>query len=351
MRRFIDAWANGFRGTERKVVLSNWGSNLYGFSPKYRDASRHIWQHALKRGFGGRDGQVEVWYRYMTAGYGITVDDNGYMVLDEEHPPIKENRVWHTENENYLTGGDNWKAKFGPDVLADYRWFASNLRLLQMRRNWDLLLWTEEGIDGGWAALKWPDMTRYVQLSLGKTAQTSPDAWCWLREGYVSGQLVDPPRSGEVAIRNFERWLVQREVTGDGHTQPAAKIDISHMGQWAARRDHEYSARRTDVAAGHDSIYFRADRTWFGSSTQPVRMFVTYRDEPEVAWHVEYETVSGLATCPPVRATGSKQWKTACLVIPAMRRSGRLADGMDFRLVSTGKHDLTARLVRLVKWP
>jgi hypothetical protein len=351
MLRFIDAWAEAFRGVEDRVVLSNWGPNLYSFAPAYREASERIWQHAIKRGFGGRDGQVEVWYRYMTAGYGITVDPDGYMILDEDYPPIKENRVWHTENENYLTGGNNWNAKFGPDSLAEYRWFASNLRLLQMRRNWVTLLWTEEGIDGGWAALKWPDMARYVQLSLGKTAETSPDAWCWLREGYAPGQLVDPPRSGTAAIRNFERWLIQRDVAAGGRTQPTAEVDISHMGQWAARGDHEFQARRTDIASGQDSIYFQAARRWFGSSSQPVRLFVSYRDDPDVAWHVEYETPSGPETGPTIKSGGSGEWQTASLFIPAMRCAGTFADGMDFRLVAAGRHDAVVRLVRLAKWP
>jgi hypothetical protein len=346
-------WADAFPGAEDRVVLSNCGPYGFGFgnSPDYRVPSGRVLQHAIERGFGGRDGQVEVWNRYMFAGYGITVDQDGYMILDEDYPPIKENRVWHTENENYLTGGDNLNATFGPDCLADYRWFASNLRLLQMRRNWDLLLWTKEGIDGGWAALKWPEITRYVQLSLGKTPSTSPDVWCWLREGYTPGKNVDPPRPEIVAVRNFECWLIQRDVASGGRTQPAAKVDITYMGQWASRPKHEFQARQTDLANGQDSIFFHAARSWFGPMAQPVRLFVTYRDDPDAAWHIEYEASVGLATTPNVQTTGSGQWKTVSMAIPALRCSGHLADNMDFRLVATGKVDVVVRVVRLIKWP
>ncbi|MBD3267448.1 alpha/beta fold hydrolase [bacterium] len=344
--RYIDIWAEAFAGQEHKVVLSNWEPALPGFPPEYDVHTKQVRQHALKQGLGGRDGQVEVWYRYMTEGYGIRVEKNGYLQLNEDYPPIKENRVWFTENENYYTGGDNWDAKFGPDILVDYRWFASNLRLLQMRRNWSLLFFKEEGIDGGWAALQWPKLTRYVQLSMGKTAKTSPDGWCWLREGYMN-----LPNRGRTAIKNFERWLVQRDMDPNGRTQPAVKVDITHMGQWATPYNHEYQARRTDLEKGQDAIYFQAARHWFGAQSQSTRLFLTYLDGPQSTWHIEYNTPEGHQFTPGITTQNSGEWKTACFTIPNMACNGHFPNKMDFRLRVTEGYNATIRMARLVKWP
>lgn len=343
MRRYIDIFAEAFAGQERKVSLANWEPTLPGFPSRYGPASERIWRHALDKGFGGRDGQVEVWYRYTTSGFGIAIDDNGYMHVDEGYPPIKEDRFWATENENYLRGGDGWHHKFGPNALAGYRWFASSLRLLQMRRNWDLIFADVP------LPLAWHELTRYVQLSLGKTPRTSPDAWCWLREGY---KTLREEGGGERALKNFERWLIQRDVAPDGMTQPAAQVDISLMGQGThASRPYEFQARRTDRASGQTAMYFQAYGDWFGDEVQTVRAFVTFLDASPSTWSLEYDSPTGRQRTPEVRTTNSGTWRTAVFRLLSFHRSGAFPEGMDFRLVVTAGGDLTTRMVRLVKWP
>lgn len=341
MHRYLDIFAEAFQGQERKVNVANWEPTLPGFPSRYGLASEHIRSHALEKGFGGRDGQVEVWNRYTTSGFGISVDDDGYLHLDEDYPPIKEGRFWATENENYLRGGDSWEHKFGPDALAGYRWFASSLRLLQMRRNWDLIFADLP------LPLAWFPLTRYVQLSLGKTARTSSDAWCWLREGYQKRR----EGGNERTLKNFERWLIQRDVSPDGTTCPTARVDISLMGQASASsRSYEFQARRTDQATGQRAIYFRASRDWFGDADQSVRLFVTYLDGAASTWAIEYESPAARERTPEVTTTNSGLWRTAVFRLPVFRRSGSFSGQTDFRLAVVTGEDVTVRLVRLVKW-
>jgi len=340
LKEYFDIWAEAFAGHERKVVVANWEPKLGQFSNDYRDACEHIWRYAAQLGFGGRDGQVESWYRYTTSGYGITVDDNGYMLLDDDFPPIRDGVIWHTENENVLLNS----GKFGPDSQAGYRWFTSNLRLLQMRRNWSLLVYLEPGKDGGGAALMWPQLTRYVQLSLGKTINNSPDAWCWLREGYKR----DSRERKGYTLKNFERWLIQRDIGPDGVTVPAAKVDISLLGQTSSE-PFEFQARSTNSAEGQNSIYFQVDPRWFGDKAQSVRMFVTYFDGPDAVFDVEYMSSDGVQRTPEIDTRNSGSWRTISYRIPELAAGGSMSGGMDFRVRSTGGKDVHVRMVRIVK--
>ena len=123
------------------------------------------------------------------------------------------------------------------------------------------------------------------------------------------------------------------------------------MGQWATRSDHEYQARRTSIAQGQDSIYFRVNRDWFGTEAKSVRLFVTFHDNPRTSWHIEYAASNGLSPTEDVVTSGKDQWRTACFEISDMQCDGELTGRMDFRLVVTGDSDAVVRMVRIVKWP
>jgi hypothetical protein len=347
LHAFYDLHAEAFKGHERAVVLPDFSECLFGGfqydRERYAPVCRRAWQYGLEKGFGGRDGFVEVWMLYLTEGWGISFDENGYMRLNEDHPAIREGRVWNTENEEYPPHVS--AHRFGPLEMTGYRYRAANLRALQMRRNWvSVSTWNNQ-------PLVQSDLTRYVQLSVGKTAATSPDAWSWLREAYVWGGNIDPAILGEKTAKNFERWLFQRDVGPDGRTQPAARVSIEGMNQFWSSRPYEYQARRTDTASGQDSIYFQADEAWFGDEPRDARLFIGFQAAGEGSWCVEYDTETARRRSPVVAVGAGDGWRTAVLELPGMVCRRGFADRMDFRVLHLDGADTVVRMARLVKWP
>lgn len=333
----VDIFAEAFRGREGQVVWTNHEDDdsvlgRYG-GAEYSERKRRSWEYAVERGLGGRDGQVEVWMRYTTKGYGNSIDADGYLVMDEDFAPIRDGRLWYTENEN-------WTSHFVPDAeRLPYIGQTRGLRLLQMRRNWD------------WGGLSHyesdPAFGRYMQLSFGKTPADSPDAWCLLRQGFA-GRGANP-----VSSRNFERWLFQREVEPDGRTRDAWPFDLSGLHQ-LSQESIEYGARKTDSAAGQDCLYFRVEDRWIGDGrlAAPMRLFVSYLDDEPCIWQVEYSTPEGMRRSPAVEQKGEAgaTLRTAVFELPRFRAGGAFAGGMDFRLRRIAGGDLTARFARLVRW-
>ena len=189
----IDAWAVACHGVEDKVIMG--GLSNYGIS----------------KGFGIRRGFVEMYlYHIPDEHIGQKVDSNNYLYVDESTPLIAKNVFNGDENEEYE---ETWASeardfRFGKTTESyPYRYFTANLRLLQMRCN-DLL-------QNNFALL--PNMLAWVGIGLGKTVKDAPDAWCFLRESYLKSNGGNP-------IKNFERWIFQRD--GPGYeTTPAVKIE------------------------------------------------------------------------------------------------------------------------------
>ena len=350
MFHFLNMWADAFEGVEHKVVKSNWEPDVPGLRGRYYEVKQEVLKHAVELGFGGRDGQVEVWNRYMTRGYGNYINDQYYLIFDDSYLPVKEGRVWFTENEAYIFPGP--RRTFGPAEYEEYRWFTSNLRLLQMRRNW---VWIKKE-----ACFKWPEITRYMQLSLGKTPETSVDGFCNLREGYKGYDPDKFPKmyAGienkdtilETPVKNFERWVWQRDIGPDGVTEPAVKIDISQLHQWASWRDYEFKARKTNIKENQDAMYFKVDKNWFSEDKQDVRIFVSYLDSLSSAWQLEYRSEGKLMKTPVVENHDKHVWKTAVFDMPGFVPDGSFPGDMDFRLKLAGENDVIVRLVRVVKW-
>ena len=189
----IDAWAKACSGAEHKVFMG--GLSNYG----------------LSKGFGIRRGFVEMYlYHIPDEHIGQKLDTNGYLIADESNLIIKKNLFHGEENEEYE---EKWATaergfRFGKNTEPyPYRYFTANLRLLQMRCNYVL--------NNEFSLL--PDMFTWVSLSLGKTVEDTPDAWCFLRESYLKGN--EPRR-----VKNFERWVHQRDAPGY-ETKPVIKID------------------------------------------------------------------------------------------------------------------------------
>jgi hypothetical protein len=87
-------------------------------------------------------------------------------------------------------------------------------------------------------------------LELGKTAQDAPDVWCYLRESVVkSGQRGHP-------VKNFERWLYQRDAEG-ARTLATEKVDVpTQMFEFDRNHLYDLTARQTQRAMGQTMIRF-----------------------------------------------------------------------------------------------
>jgi len=343
--QFARDYVDAFRGQERKLVwpcceqtfISRRGTK-YDYGP----ASRAIWKFALSKGCGVRDGMPTAWFRYITPGWGCTVTPEGYLVFDETYLPYRNHALMYSENDGYR-GWDT--RRFGPVAMNGVRFFITSLRVLQLRRSWEWIPWPimdqitkQLAPYGGDAFVTW------VEYELGKRAETSPDAWCWLREGYRAKW------AGYKPIKNFERWLLQRDVAPDGQTAPAEKIDISMLeSNYPSGKGYEFHARRTDVARGSRYMYFRVERQFLSGGPHHVQIKVSYLDGPTMNWQLEYTGPAGRTKTPLVKTADTGRWKTVTFDVPNMTLSGAFAKGMDFRLAVTGDRDVTVKLVRLIR--
>ena len=211
----LDAWAEACKGVEHKVSMG--GVSDYGF----------------EKGFGIRGGFVEMYlYRIPDTHLGQYVDSAGYLCVDEGAPGAQATRFLGDENEEYE---DWWTYRFGKLDSFVYRYFSSSLRLLQMRRNYLL----------NNPFCVYPEMLPFVSLEMGRTVEDTPDVWCALRESYLRGKRGEPQ-----PLKNFERWLYQRDSEGYT-TEPAVRIDHA-IRMWMVHGDvksgegsyYDYVARR-----------------------------------------------------------------------------------------------------------
>lgn len=332
-RKFIDDYVAAFSPNQRLLAWMN-GSDNAIWTPRrkteYEAPTIALWKYAYAEGCGNRDGAVEVWNRMLFDGFGTRWTDDGYLEVNEDLAPIKENRCWYTENEFY-------RKEWGDEENA-LRWFTASMRTLQMRRSWVAV-----GAELDYLGTLFPGFNRWVELSLGKTAKTSSDAWTWLREGY-------PKR--DKPLKNYERWLFQRDTKPDGVTKPAQKIVVpprlAKPNRYVFATDYEFHARRTDRANGSNAIYFRADPAFVGEGKGNWELKITFVDTPEARWLVEHSALKGKRKTGAVTNTGTGKLRTATFKLPALRFEQAFR-GMDFRIISVGSKDTVIRLVRLVK--
>ena len=250
----LDAWAHAFKDVKHKVFMGG------------------ISQHGLKQGFGIRRGFVEMFlYHIPDERIGQRLDKHGYLWFDEDAAALRNNPFHGEENEEYE---ESWATaerdfRFGKNTVSfPYRYFTSNLRLLQMRCNYALY--------NPFSLI--PEQMVWVGQSLGRTVENTPDIWCALRESYVRN-------SG--AVKNFERWLYQRDTEGY-ETEPAIKVPHS-IKMWMVKKDHyfDYVARKSR------RIGFAVDDRWCGGEPVDVAIKVTFFDIGTGAITLSGHTASG----------------------------------------------------------
>jgi hypothetical protein len=346
-KRMIDIYMNAFPGQNNKLVFMT-------MDDRAADDYFEPWEYAIKNnGWGFRDGQLEVWMRYVLLSWGVYWDDaTGHLVADEDwHPTMIDNSVMATEIESL--GSDD--AKYGPKERVEIHHYAATLRALQSRRNWLYYVGRAYISDNENIRL----LTRYAQLSVGKTRENSPDSWVWLRQCVANARYIeyksdkvnfpDPVRhSGKVIINNFERWLEQFDVDPDGNTVPVqywlrniyatgwdgiTREENIVYNQWVQADESgntENWARRTDYIIGQTSMYFNIDKAWFRDHQQAARLLISYVDTNNCTWLVEYDDVDGTRKSSQSITTGnSGKLKTVTIEL-AIKANNSFTGNTDF---------------------
>lgn len=311
LRRRIDAMCEAFKGVEYKLAVM-WGGPL-GPTAELRTATADLHEYAFKKGAGIRGGGIDFMHQLLDApAWGSHVDKQGCLIVDDDHPTIKEGRFRGDENEEY---GKYWEWRFGPVEGYPYRHRICVLRGLQMRQNFQMVSSATLELN--------PELNEYARITQGYRRENSPDGWAYLREFH----------RGSTPIKNIERWLIQRDAPGS-QSVPAEPIDRFPMPS-ERRRDvasvRDFDARRTDVEHGQDGLLFALDRV-FWSKPQAAAIKITYTDRAPARWRIEYTGADGeLQQTLSIENVGDGRLKTATFEIASLSAAGRFPNDPTFR--------------------
>ncbi len=314
----LRAWADAFKDVSYKLCL---------VSAKEEDV-----ELGLKLGMGQRNGFVEHYMLHApNPGLGQELDAGGYLVVNEKCPLIAENRASGDENEEYTSGHVE---RFGPIETFPHRYHESTLRMLQMRRNF---IWAE---GGPW--LINPPLLHYLALELGKTVQDTPDAWCYLRESVVKGGKQGKP------VKNFERWLYQRDSDG-ARTEATAKVEVTaQMFEFDRNHLYDLTARQTRMAQGQSFIRFGVEETFLAGGPHAVAVKITYLDRANAEWQLEYFAGAKMTATSKVTCGGTDAVKTVTFILSNAHFPGKSYTGLDLQIRAL-KGEAVIRFVRVIK--
>ena len=310
LRRRIDGMCEAFKGVEHKLAVM-WGGPL-GPTAELRTATADLHEYAFEKGAGIRGGGIDFMHGLLDApAWGASIDSQGYLIVDDEHPTIKEGRFRADENEEY---GKYWEWRFGPVEGYPYRHRICVLRGLQMRENFQL-------VSPATLALN-PELNEYARITQGYRRENSPDAWAYLRQF--------DRRSAP--IKNIERWLVQRDAPGSQSVpaEPVDRFPLPAEKRLKVASVRDFDARRTDIENGQKGLLFTLDRV-FWSRSQPATVKVTYTDRASARWHVQYSDGNGmLQRTAAVENTGDGRRKTATFEVPSLSAGGAFPNDAEF---------------------
>jgi len=336
LRQRLDAWAGAFKGVEHKLAWVGAGNDGGGGKLDYRGMGARIMRHAYDLGMGQRCGFVENYLYHLNSPWlGQSVDDDGYLVVDETCPPIAEGRAFGDENEEY---GSYWTGRFGPLQTHAYRYHESMIRSLQMRRNYLWMSPSSVDVD--------PALTAYASLSLGRSVHDAPDAFCYLRESTVRASAAG--KQGKTTpVRNFERWLIQRDR--DGYRTKPAIAATQHEMMWMVPEGHKFDhiARRTDLAGGNDRIGFALDDRFLVDGPHRVAIKITYHDLGQGRWTLVYARANGAPGRRDVRAHDTGRALTATFHLDDAYFPAK-GEEFDF-FIQARDEDATISFVRVIR--
>lgn len=299
VRERLDAWEEAFKGMEYKVFMG--GPSHYGF----------------EKGFGMRKGFAEMYhYRIPDEDIGHHRDDHGYLCIDEEAPVIKNQCFSGEVNEEYEKG---WTNRFGPTSSFPYRYFMSNLRVLQMRCTY--VHTTGHLI---------PEMLPFISLELGRTVADTPDAWSFLVETNLKDGLA----------KNWERWLYQRDAPGY-ETTPDLKIQHA-IKMWMIETDKHYD----HIARKGKKMGFSVDDRLFPKGEQKIAIKISFYDGVKGKLQLLYETNDGVKA-ETIETGGEDMIRTATFFVNAQMNNTSFDNGFSFILES--EEEVPVSFVRVIK--
>lgn len=335
----LDVWAEAFRHNPHKVYMG--GPSQYG----------------MDLGFGVRRGFVEKYlYEIPDITLGSYLDEQGYLNIDETSQVHADGLFNGEENEEYEV---EWTRasrdhRFGYTTSTfPYRYFVSSLRMLQMRSNFVL---TGPGhlIEG---------MLPFVSLQLGRTVDDAPDVWTYLNTSYIRtpyyrwNEYQDPPRKfsaqeekqGYVAVRNFERWLHQRDRPGY-ETEPRVKVNQPHE-MWMVPKHKPYDF----IARGGKKIGFEIDDRWLEKNRDGrLAIKASFIDSDAVKRGAEDGSLllkymqDGKEKTESIELIGGDELRTTTFFVDGLD-SNALSHGFDFTLeAGNGAEEIVVSMVRVV---
>ena len=302
----------------------------YPFGP-YGKHDDLLARDAVATGMGIRNGIPEDFNFHLdeVPAYGSTIAPNGHLVTDERWPLLDGKHVVGMENECFTDCGFTTKR-------VAYAVKMTNLKSLQLRANWIYV------VPGPSYLRAYAPLWRWTRLELGKTAETTPDAWVALRDAQDRYFLDDRSRrwKGFPYIRNLERFLVQRDVAPDGTLRRGT--DRLHV--FDPENGVAYEGLRTDIAHGQTSVYLDLDDR-IAQRRGPLDVLVTFRTAAG-ALHLDYPATGGLARGSTIASRGAG-WQTAVIRLTDAAFDGSLPGRTDLRVVAEGA-DVEVRFVRMV---
>lgn len=341
-REWIDAYVDAY-GKENAHKLMYTGLDYLSLCDgdvEWRRAiGRFPFEYVWKQGGSTRFGLLEK-FDFLTGDmpvYGVAAKEIGgarYFVVDEDNPLIADpKRLIGAENEEVANANIPWDNYYQLKMTA--------LKSLAVRVNCVFM--------GAGVWQKGREIHSYMLKTLGRHYWDSPDAWCALREGndvYQEWSRYHLGHRGKWAVRNWERWLVQREVEPDGKTLPACPVKLP-----VKFNEEAFEARRTDVASGSRCLCFGVEDRFLKGGRTPVQIKVTWWDDAAGKWWVEYDAAGGdpYKKTRVVEKKGDGAWKTETFEVPDAGFGNRQKGGMDFRIHNGGASDLTVRFVRVVR--
>lgn len=333
---FTDTWIDAFNGNTHKLAYTGADVPAIFDSELWRDSiGRKPSAFIVQKGLSARTGLLEKFNFVQTdlPNYGsalTNIDGKNYLITDENNPLLGDSlRIWADENEEFC---------FGDFPCDYYHWKYSILRRLQLRMNWMYTNATSYEID--------TSISRYHDLTAGKTIYNSPDAWCALRssnDSYIGWTYF--PDSQNVVLHNWEKYLFQRDVQPNGNTISSYLIDGDPYRLFNGISNE---AKRTDLATGNNYIYFDVDDRFIDGTPIEIRIKVTYLDNFSGDWELQYNTIN-TSEAIPITNENDGNWKTKSVTLTDATFNNSLPGNMDFRLYNGGSNDLTVRFVRVIK--
>jgi hypothetical protein len=360
-KRHIDDYVDAFEGKAYKLVFTGPAgmercSEQIDWILKINDVNKglnNLTDYAIAKGMSVRVGAMEYFNNYSNlpswGAPAITIGKYNYQTIDENHPLHSDpKRIIGTENEGF-----NNKNMI-KDTPEAYYPRMDTLKALQMRVNW---LNTSDD-----AYTKTKDIHEYAKKVMGKHVKDSPDAFVVLRQFYDPMYLNDPAppaeytglakflQNAKLPYRNWERWLIQREVAPDGLTIATEQPKVPANNFFMKWNGVAYEAIRTDHVNKSDYIYFGIDDRFMKAGSNKVLINVTYLDNNTANWCIEYDSSNQVyQQTPNIKNTKSGKWKTATFAINNAAFMNRQNGKMDFRIYNGGQEDFTVELVRVVK--